>query len=62
PKWRIHSGPLRWNPPARAQTVSVIVGSDDRARLRAIIGDRNRPLKRMPPVRLPITHIFGVIQ
>ena len=28
-----------------AQTVSVIVGSDDRARLAAIIGDRNRPLK-----------------
>jgi transposase len=28
-----------------AQTVSVIVGSDDRARLGAIIGDRNRPLK-----------------
>ena len=28
-----------------AQTVSVIVGSQDRARLAAIIGDRNRPLK-----------------
>jgi transposase len=28
-----------------AQTVSVIVGSEDRARLAAIIGDRNRPLK-----------------
>ncbi|TPG52332.1 helix-turn-helix domain-containing protein, partial [Roseomonas nepalensis] len=28
-----------------AQTVSVIVGSEDRARLAEIIGDRNRPLK-----------------
>jgi transposase len=28
-----------------AQTVSVIVGSEDHARLAAIIGDRNRPLK-----------------
>src|SRR3954466_8058791 len=28
-----------------AQTASVIVASDDTARLRAIIGDRNRPLK-----------------
>ncbi|WP_043343642.1 helix-turn-helix domain-containing protein, partial [Belnapia moabensis] len=28
-----------------AQTVSVIVGSADRTRLSAIIGDRNRPLK-----------------
>ena len=28
-----------------AQTVSVIVGSGDRARLAAILGDRNRPLK-----------------
>ncbi|TPG37957.1 helix-turn-helix domain-containing protein, partial [Roseomonas nepalensis] len=28
-----------------AQTVSVIVGSEDRARLAEIIGDRNRSLK-----------------
>ena len=30
-----------------AQTVSVIVGSEDRARLAAILGDRSRPLKHM---------------
>src|SRR3954452_19194071 len=30
-----------------AQTVSVIVGSEDRARLAAILGDRNRPLKHV---------------
>ncbi len=30
-----------------AQTVSVIVGSEDRAHLAAIIGDRNRPLKHV---------------
>jgi transposase len=30
-----------------AQTVSVIVGSEDRARLAAILGDRNRLLKHM---------------
>jgi transposase len=30
-----------------AQTVSVIVGSEDRACLAAILGDRNRPLKHM---------------
>jgi len=30
-----------------AQTVSVIVGTQDRARLTAILGDRNRPLKHV---------------
>ncbi|GGC73545.1 hypothetical protein GCM10011504_58600 [Siccirubricoccus deserti] len=30
-----------------AQTVSVIVGSEDRIRLAAILGDRNRPLKHV---------------
>lgn len=30
-----------------AQTVSVIVGSEDRARLAAILGDQNRPLKHV---------------
>ena len=30
-----------------AQTVSVIVGTDDRARLLAVLGDRNRPLKHV---------------
>jgi transposase len=30
-----------------AQTVSVIVGSQDRARLAAVLGDRNRPLKHV---------------
>ncbi|HYD69317.1 IS630 family transposase [Azospirillum sp.] len=30
-----------------AQTVSVIVGPEDRARLAAILGDRNRPLKHV---------------
>jgi hypothetical protein len=28
-----------------AQPVSIIVGAEDRARLAAILGDRNRPLK-----------------
>jgi hypothetical protein len=30
-----------------AQTVSVIVGTQDRARLTAILGDRNHPLKHV---------------
>jgi transposase len=30
-----------------AQTVSVIVGTEDRARLIAVLGDRNRPLKHV---------------
>ena len=30
-----------------AQTVSVIVSAEDRARLAAIIGDRSRPLKHV---------------
>jgi hypothetical protein len=35
-----------------AQTVSVIVGVEDRARLAAIIGDRNRPLKHVQRARI----------
>jgi transposase len=35
-----------------AQTVSIIVGSEDRARLAAIIGDRNRPLKHVQRARI----------
>ncbi|WP_146206587.1 helix-turn-helix domain-containing protein, partial [Azospirillum sp. Sp 7] len=30
-----------------AQTVSVIVGPEDRARLAVLLGDRNRPLKHI---------------
>ncbi|WP_159074529.1 helix-turn-helix domain-containing protein, partial [Azospirillum brasilense] len=30
-----------------AQTVSVIVGAEDRARLAALLSDRNRPLKHV---------------
>jgi hypothetical protein len=56
-----------------AQTVSVIVGSEDRARLAAILGDRNRPLKHMQRAnivllsaeRLPILEVArraGVIE
>jgi transposase len=48
-----------------AQTVSVIVGSEDRARLAAILGDRNRPLKHaqraniilLSAERLPILEV-----
>ncbi|MBC4019222.1 IS630 family transposase, partial [Siccirubricoccus deserti] len=35
-----------------AQTVSVIVGSEDRIRLAAILGDRNRPLKHVQRVNI----------
>jgi transposase len=35
-----------------AQTVSVIVGSEDRTRLAAILGDRNRPLKHVQRVNI----------
>ena len=35
-----------------AQTVSVIVSPEDRARLAAVIGDRNRPLKHVQRVRI----------
>ncbi|KAA0675657.1 IS630 family transposase, partial [Roseomonas genomospecies 6] len=35
-----------------AQTVSVIVGAEDRARLAAILGDRNRPHKHVQRVNI----------
>lgn len=35
-----------------AQTVSVIVSPEDRTRLAAVIGDRNRPLKHVQRVRI----------
>ena len=35
-----------------AQTVSVIVSAEDRARLTAIIGDRSRPLKHVQRARI----------
>ena len=35
-----------------AQTVSVIIGPEDRARLAAILGDRNRPLKHVQRVNI----------
>jgi hypothetical protein len=35
-----------------AQTVSVIVRPEDRARLAAILGDRNRPLKHVQRVNI----------
>lgn len=35
-----------------AQTVSIIVGAEDRARLVAILGDRNRPLKHIQRVNI----------
>ncbi len=34
-----------------AQTVSVVVGAEDRARLAAVIGDRNRPQKHVQRAR-----------
>jgi transposase len=48
-----------------AQTVSVIVGTQDRARLTAILGDRNRPLKHvqranivlLSAARLPVLEV-----
>jgi transposase len=47
------------------RTVSVIVGTEDRARLAAILGDRNRPLKHVQRAdiillsaeRLPVTEV-----
>ena len=35
-----------------AQTVSVIVGAEDRARLAAFVGDRNRPQKHVQRARI----------
>ncbi len=35
-----------------AQTVCVILGADERARLAAIIGDRSRPLKHVQRARI----------
>lgn len=35
-----------------AQTVSLIISAEDRARLSAIIGDRNRPQKHVQRVRI----------
>ncbi|CCG42738.1 hypothetical protein PHAMO_430003 [Magnetospirillum molischianum DSM 120] len=35
-----------------AQTVSVIVNTEDRKRLAAVIGDRNRPLKQVQRARI----------
>jgi transposase len=35
-----------------AQEVSVIVGAEDRARLAAVVGDRNRPLKHVQRARM----------
>lgn len=35
-----------------AQTVSILVGTEDRARLAAIIGDRNRPQKHVLRARI----------
>ena len=48
-----------------AQTVSVIVGAQERARLTAILGDRNRPLKHvqranivlLSAARLPVLEV-----
>lgn len=37
---------------AMAQTVSVLLGADDRARLTAIVGDRNRPQKHVQRARI----------
>jgi hypothetical protein len=35
-----------------AQQVSVIVSPEDRARLAAVVGDRNRPLKHVQRARI----------
>jgi DNA invertase Pin-like site-specific DNA recombinase len=35
-----------------AQTVSVIVSTEDRVRLTAVIGDRSRPLKHIQRARI----------
>jgi transposase len=35
-----------------AQTVSVVVGAEDRARLAAVVGDRNRPRKHVQRARI----------
>src|SRR5512134_124837 len=35
-----------------AQTVSVIIGAEDRQRLAAVVGDRNRPQKHVQRARI----------
>jgi transposase len=50
-----------------AQTVSVVVGAEDRARLAAVVGDRNRPHKHVQRAkivllsaqRLPVLTVAG---
>ena len=37
-----------------SQTVSVIVNAEDRERLAAVIGDRNRPLKQILRARIVV--------
>lgn len=37
-----------------SQTVSVIISPEDRARLAAIIGDRNRPVKHVQRARIAL--------
>jgi hypothetical protein len=51
-----------------AQTVSVIIGAEDRERLAAVIGDRNRPQKHVQRARivllaerLPVLTVAGQV-
>ena len=43
-----------------AQTVSVIVSAEDRARLAAIVGDRSRPLKHIQRARIVLYSADGL--
>lgn len=44
-----------YNSVGMAQTVSVVVGAEDRARLAAVVGDRNRPqIILLSAERLPV--------
>src|SRR5512132_4013809 len=49
---RIHESGWPCDSAGMAQTVSVIIGAEDRGRLTAVIGDRNRPQKHIQRARI----------
>ena len=65
PRHMIHNGPPPCDFIGMAQPVSIIVGSENRARLAAVLGDRNRPQKHvqrvniilLPAARLPVLDV-----
>ena len=51
---RIHRRPDACDPARMAQTVSIIIDSEDRARLAAVIEDRNSPQKHVQRARIVV--------